>query len=105
MNKKTIYVIKNLNKKLKETFIDFKGAYLYGSNAKGIATDDSDIDIVAIFENVDRTKRMEIWGIVGRIEAESDVFIDLHPMTMKDLERNAIYYEQVVNNGIFYEAA
>ena len=105
MDKKTLQVIETLNKKLKETFKDFKGAYLYGSKAKGISTTDSDIDIVAIFSSVHRDKRMTIWGIVGKIEAEMDVFIDLHPMTIEDLERNAIYYDQVVNNGIFYEAA
>lgn len=105
MYKNTIQAIEILNKKLKESFSDFKGAYLYGSQARGTFNLDSDIDIVAVFDYVDRNKRMDIWGIVGRIEAELDVFIDLHPMTKEELERNPIYYDQVVNNGIFYEAA
>ena len=105
MNNITKQVITELNKKLSETFNDFKGAYLYGSQVNGTSNPESDIDVVAIFVNVDRNKRMDIWGIVGKIEAEMDVFIDLHPMTQQDLEQNPIYYEQVVNNGIFYEAA
>lgn len=105
MDRRIIQAIENLNKNLKDTFNDFKGAYLYGSQVKGTSSSDSDIDIVAVFDNVDRNKRMDIWGIVGKIEAELDVFIDLHPMTKEELERNYIYYEQVVNNGIFYEAA
>ena len=98
-------VIEELNIKLSETLNDFKGAYLYGSQAKGLATAESDIDIVAVFEEVNRNKRMDIWGIVGRIEAKLDVFIDLHPMTREELERNPVYYDQVVNNGNIYEAA
>ncbi|MEI8388489.1 MAG: nucleotidyltransferase domain-containing protein [bacterium] len=105
MDIKTLQVVEYLNTKLKETFTDFKGAYLYGSRVSGSATDESDIDIVAVFDEISRNKRMDIWGIVGRLEAELDVFIDLHPMTIKELERNPIYYNQVVNNGIFYDAA
>jgi len=105
MNNKTFQVIEILNKKLKQAFIDFKGCYLYGSQISGNASEESDIDIVAVFDSVNRNKRMDIWGIIGKIEAESDVFIDLHPMTAEELERNPVYYNQVVNNGIFYEAA
>ena len=105
MNNKTQQIIEILNKNLKQTFNDFKGAYLYGSQAKGTANTESDIDIVAVFAEVDRNKRMDIWGIVGKIEAELDVFMDIHPMTQEELERNPIYYDRVVNNGIFYEAA
>lgn len=105
MDDKTILAINTLSKKLKEAFDDFKGAYLYGSKAKGTSTPESDIDIVAVFDKMNRNKRMDIWGIVGKIEAELDVFIDIHPMTRKDLERNPIYYDQVVNKGIFYDAA
>lgn len=105
LDRKVLEVIKILNEKIKDSFNDFKGVYLYGSKTKGIITPDNDIDIVAIFENVNRDKRMDIWGIVGKIEAEFDVFIDLHPMTTEDLQKNPIYYDQVVNNGIYYEAA
>ncbi|HBG48799.1 MAG TPA: hypothetical protein DDW90_04725 [Cyanobacteria bacterium UBA9971] len=105
MDKKTLQVVEYLNEKLKETFNDFKGAYLYGSRAKGVATAESDIDIVAVFDEIDRNKRMDIWGIIGKIEAELDVFIDLHPMTKEELERNPVFYDQVVNNGVYYDAA
>jgi len=106
MDKKTIQAIEVLNKALKESFNDFKGAYVYGSKVNGSHVTDSDIDVVAIFLHpVDRKKRMDIWGIVGRIEAKMDVFLDLHPMTREELERNLIYYDAVVNKGIFYDAA
>lgn len=103
--KRTKNIIKKLNNKLTHCFADFKGIYFYGSRAKNTHSEDSDIDIVAIFDKIDREKRMEIWGIVGQIESEYNAFIDLHPMTKEELELNPFYYEQVVGNGIFYEAA
>lgn len=106
MNDKIETVINILNQKLKENFSDFKGAYLYGSYAKNTAHADSDIDIVALFDIApDRKKRGLIWRIAGRIEAEYDVFLDLHPMTQEQLNYNEIYHDEVVNKGIFYNAA
>ena len=106
MNDKVKKVINILNKKLKENFSDFKGAYLYGSYAKNTSHADSDIDIVALFDIApDRKKRGLIWRIIGRIEAQNDVYIDLHPLTEEELNRNEIYYDEVVNKGVFYDAA
>lgn len=106
MENKIINVINILNKALKENFADFKGAYLYGSYAKGKSHADSDIDIVALFEeSPDMDKRFDAWSIVGRIEAEHNVFFDLHPRTQEELSYNQIYYNEVVNKGIFYNAA
>jgi len=104
-NKKVEKIIKKLNNDLAKNFDDFDGIYFYGSRAGEINSSDSDIDIVAVFKEINRSKRMDIWGIIGKIEAEFDVFLDLHPMTKEELERNPIYYDQVVNKGIFYEAA
>jgi len=98
-------IVAKLKSQFKKEFDDFKGIYFYGSRVKGTYRKDSDIDIVVLFEKVDRDKRMKIWSIVGELEYQYDVFIDLHPMTKEELEQNPFYYDQVVNNGIFYEAA
>ena len=106
MKNKVKKVINLLNKALKENFADFKGAYLYGSYAKNTSHADSDIDIVALFDVAPNREKMGlILRIAGRIEAEYDVFLDLHPMTDEELDRNPIYYNEVVNKGIFYNAA
>lgn len=106
MDNKIEKVINILNQKLKENFPDFKGAYLYGSYAKNTAHKDSDIDMVAIFDaEPDRKKLGLILRIAGRLEAEYDVFFDLHPMTEEQLSNNEIYHNEVVNKGIFYNAA
>lgn len=106
MKNKVKKVINILNKELKEKFPDFKGAYLYGSQAKNTSHKYSDIDMVALFDTTPNTpKRYEIWEIVCPIEAEYDVFIDLQPMTVEELNYNQVYYNEVVNKGIFYDAA
>lgn len=105
MQKNVDEIVTMLNEKLRSNFNDFRGAYLYGSCAKNTNNIDSDIDIVALFDSVDRQKRSLIWKIVGRIEAKYSIYIDLHPITKEELERNPIYYNEVVNKGIFYNAA
>jgi len=37
-----------------------KKVLLYGSHAKGQATEDSDIDVVVVIDEIDHTKRIEI---------------------------------------------
>ncbi len=96
-------IIEILNKKIKSLFSDFNGVYLYGSYANNTSTLNSDIDIVAMFNNkLTRNDRMELWKLIGNIEAKYNVIFDLHPMIYEELEQNPVYYNQVVNKGIFY---
>ncbi len=96
-------IILRLNKSIKSLFSDFNGIYLYGSYATDNANKESDIDVVALFKtDLTREKRMDLWSLVGALEAEMNVTLDLHPMTIIELKRNPIYYEQVVDKGIYY---
>lgn len=92
-----------LSKEFSEKFDDFSGLYLYGSYATGIYQGDDDIELVAIFENEDKAKRELIWPIVGKVETELDVYIDLHPITMDELKKDEDFYDEVVNKGIFFK--
>lgn len=98
-------IINELNNLIKEKYNDFKGSYLFGSRARGDFREDSDIDIVALFDSIDRDKEMEIYGIVSDLDYKYNVFISLMPYTPKELEQNYIFHNEVVNKGIFYEAA
>jgi len=91
-----------LIKTFKEQFDDFHGIYLYGMFTDGKPHTDEDIELVAIFDAEDKHKRELIWPIVGKIETDLDVFIDLHPITMEELKKDEDFYDEVVNNGIFY---
>ncbi len=103
--KKIDRIINKLNNKIKSFYSDFNGVYLYGSYAHNTATNDSDIDLVALFNNtLSREERMNLWRIIGKLEAELDLVFDIHPMTLSELKNNPVYYNQVVNKGIFYGA-
>ena len=79
--------------------------YVFGSFARGELREDSDIDLVALFgSKLPREKRMNLWKVIGEIEAELGVTLDLHPMTLVELKQNPIYYKEVVDKGIYYGA-
>lgn len=102
MQKYVEEAINLLSKALKEHFDDFHGLYLYGVFTDGKNHPDEDIEIAAIFDTEDKHKRELIWPIVGKIETDLDIFIDLHPITMEELKKDEEFYDEVVNKGIFF---
>jgi predicted nucleotidyltransferase len=95
-------IIKKLNQQISSKYNDFQGSYLYGSRVNGSCKDDSDIDIVTIFDNLNREKELEICGIVGEIEYTYNVFIDIQTYTLQQLKKNPFYYREVAEKGVFY---
>lgn len=104
-DKKIIDIIKDLNKQIQEKFNDFHGCYLYGSRARGDYHKNSDIDVVAILDNIDRDKELEIYGIVSDLIYKYDYFISLMIYTPETLKRNRVFYDEVVKKGYYYGAA
>lgn len=98
-------VIKELNSRIKEKYSDFKGSYLYGSRARGDFREDSDVDVVVLFDEIDRAKEMELHGICTELDYKYDVVISLQPYTYERLKKNYFYHDEVVNKGIYYDAA
>jgi len=80
-------VINVLIKALKENFNDFRGLYLYGSLVEEDNLQEYDIELVAIFDKEDKQKRELIWPLIGKIETDLSVFIDLHPVTMEEFKK------------------
>lgn len=96
-------VISRLSKAFNRSFDDFKGMYLFGACVDGKIHKDEDIELAAIFETEDKSKREQIWPIVGQIETEMDVCIDLYPYTEESFKEDEEIYEEVKANGIFYK--
>jgi predicted nucleotidyltransferase len=105
MKDKINEIANNLRAHLKNSFNDFEGLYVFGSQVNGIPNEDSDIDIVVIVNYSDKHKRGILWDKISLLEYKYDVFIDVHPMTRKELEHNGIFYDEVVNKGVFYAVA
>lgn len=95
-------LIKELNNLLAQKYSDFKGSYLYGSHAKGNFKENSDVDLVIMFEKLNRQKDLEICGIIGDLEYKHNIFIDFQTFTPDRLKLNPFYYEEVTQKGIFY---
>ena len=96
-------IIEEIRASVASNYNNFKGIYLYGSRAKGLAKEDSDIDVVILFDSeLTNDEELKLAGLIGDIEYKYDVFIDSHPYTMTALERNPFYYESVVEEGIYF---
>lgn len=94
-------IAQQLRDRLKK-YDDFQGLYLYGSQVKGTARPDSDIDIIAVFNNYPAYKKRKlILGEALDIELDQNVFIDLHPMTIDELNLNYIFFNEV-KKGLYY---
>lgn len=103
MSNKIDEIITEIIESLKSNFKDFNGLYLFGIFSDGKMHEDEDIEIVAIFEKEqDKTQREKIWRLIGMVEEKFDVFIDLHPLTVKELKQNTDLYDEINNTGIFF---
>lgn len=103
MSGKVHDVIKLLSGSFRKKFEDYKGLYLFGASIDGQCHEDEDIEIVALFDAQDKSKREAIWPIVGKLETELDVSIDLYPYTEEEFKADEDLYDEVINEGIFYD--
>lgn len=94
-------IILKLSQSFDRAFNDFKGIYAFGECVNGNL--DDDIELVALFDAEDKAKRERIWPIVGKIETEYDICIDLYPHTEESLKNDEYIYEEVMEEGIFYD--
>lgn len=95
-------VVFKLSKSFNQIFDDFHGMYLFGACTDGKYHEDEDIELAAIFEVEDKSKREQIWPIIGKIETEMEVCIDLYPYTKESFEKDEEIYNEVMENNIFY---
>ncbi len=103
-------IVSLINNKLSDSFPDYRGLYFYGSRKEKTHSDDSDYDLVLIFDSSDYKKKLDIAGIIGRVEYEYNVYIDVKIMTSEGDESpesirknvNPVFISQAIDNGIFY---
>ena len=97
-------VIFKLTKAFNQIFDDYKGMYLFGAFLDGKMHEDEDIELAAIFDVEDKSKREQIWPIIGKIETDLDVCIDLYPYTETSFKQDEEIYEEVMAEGVFYNS-
>ncbi len=102
MSAKVQEVIKLLSAAFRKKYSDYKGLYLFGAYIDGKEHEDEDIELVALFDMQDKSKREEIWPIVGKVETELGVCIDLYPYSEDEFKKDEDLYSEVMEDGIFY---
>ena len=98
-------IMNKINILIKNHFTDYKGLYLYGSKAKMLDSTSSDYDVILLTNNKINTEiKSLIYKIIGRIEYELDIFIDIQVLTQDEISKNIFFYEEVLKHGEFYAA-
>ena len=90
-------VIRRLSQGFNQVFDDYKGLYLFGISSDGEIHEDEDIELAAIFDIDDQSKRKQIWPIIGKVETEMDVCIDFCGSVCGGIMFMIIYY--IYNEG------
>jgi predicted nucleotidyltransferase len=98
-------IAKKLRDALKEAIPDFEGLYVFGSQARGDATEESDVDIVVLFEQERFWQPDEYYNILSKFMYDyyDIIDLDIHTKTQKQLKNNPFFYNEVVNKGVFYD--
>ncbi len=103
-------IIEKLNSALSDKFGDYRGTYFFGSRLTGNFTEDSDYDVVLVFDVLDREKQRLIMRVVSELEYELEVFLDCKLFTSTgsrsiDYIRknvNPVFIERAIDLGKYY---
>ena len=99
-------LIEELNSELKKLYPDYKGVYFHGSRLKGKAQDDSDYDLVFIFNReIDWRFEEEIWRIVYNYDLKYNIIIDARIYSTTKIKSPLTpFKESVLSKSKYYAA-
>ena len=103
-------IINSILKKMSLEFKDFKKLYFFGSRQKNQNSNDSDIDVLFVFDDINSEKKSKIAGIIGELEYKLDIFIDYKLFTSKGKYSiefirkniNPVFIKEAVDKGEVY---
>ena len=84
-------------KRLKDNNIKFSDAWLFGSYAKGLQKDNSDIDLAIILDETEKTFDTEVKLMV--IRRGEETLIEPHAFTKDEFDKNLPIVNQIIKNG------
>jgi predicted nucleotidyltransferase len=102
MDTKTL--IEEVRNSLKESGVDLKGIYLFGSRSKDKQHRDSDYDLAIILKSaVSQSIKDSIRSVIYDIMLKYDVVIDSHIYSEKDILNPQTPFREIIKSeGIFY---
>ncbi|MGM0407433.1 MAG: nucleotidyltransferase domain-containing protein [Bacteroidota bacterium] len=84
-------------KRLKDNNIKFSDVWLFGSYAKGLQKDNSDIDLAIILDDTEKTFDTEVKLMI--IRRGEETLIEPHAFTKEEFDENLPIVNQIIKNG------
>jgi uncharacterized protein len=85
---------------IKQKHGEIDKAILFGSYAKNLEGEDSDIDIALIFKNLDDSERFDLQVQLMLLASQIDTRIEPHPISKADFNSNNPFVLEIKKTGI-----
>jgi predicted nucleotidyltransferase len=96
--KKAIIIAKKYLKLLEQNNYKIIHLYIFGSTVKGKGTEDSDIDIAIVLDDIDDSIETQIHMM--KIRRSIDTHIEPHPFRINDFTRYNPIVQEIIRTGI-----
>lgn len=95
-----INILKSVEKYIKEIskYYSIKEVYLFGSYAKGINHEDSDIDVAIIINSDNNVFDLMVELMI--LTQNIDLRIEPHPIKVNDFEEGNPFVQEIIDTGI-----
>lgn len=85
---------------LKQDGIDVTQAYLFGSAAKGLADEESDIDLAVVSKDFEGIPYYD-YGKISRQRRKVDLRLEIHPFALGEVEAEpSHFFLNIQNTGV-----
>lgn len=85
---------------IREKYADIEKAYLFGSFAKGISNEDSDIDLALVFKDLDDSERFDVQVQLMLLASKIDSRIEPHPISYNDFISGSPFVAEIQKTGV-----
>jgi predicted nucleotidyltransferase len=96
--KKDREMIKKYINFLRENDFDIEKVYLFGSHAKGMITEDSDIDLAVVFKELSDSFDMQVQ--LMKLRRKFDTRIEPHPFKESDFNPSNPLAREILDTGL-----
>ncbi|KPV63893.1 MAG: Type-1 restriction enzyme MjaXIP specificity protein [Candidatus Bathyarchaeota archaeon BA2] len=96
-------LLQKIKKRLEEVYGEkLKHVFLYGSFARGVATEDSDIDIAVVLDElINRAREIDrLQDVLYELELESGEVISVYPLSEEELENESWPLYHHIREGV-----
>lgn len=100
MDKGIIRTINTFLRSVANVKPDLNSAFLFGSYAKNLQREDSDIDIALVFDNLDDSNRFNTQVQLMLIASDIDSRIEAHPISTEMLNYNNSFAAEILKTGL-----